>query len=158
MREEIDTLIEEMRTVLEGEPWFGRPMYAILEEIHPALVFKKPNEDAHSLIDLIYHTITWIEFTLSRVEGDQHHGNEWEEVNNWRQIDPLEHTWARALSELRELHERLFKSLEAWNDKMLDNKVEGRDYNFRFLLKGLIQHNIYHLGQVAYVKKWLIPG
>jgi hypothetical protein len=31
--------------------------------------------------------------------------------------------------------------------------VDERKYNFRKLLHGLIQHDIYHLGQIAYIKK-----
>jgi hypothetical protein len=41
------------------------------------------------------------------------------------------------------------------DDNFLGDIVPLRKYNFRFLLNGLIQHNIYHLGQVAYLKKML---
>jgi hypothetical protein len=33
--------------------------------------------------------------------------------------------------------------------------VPTRSFNYRFMLNGLLQHNIYHLGQIAYVKKQL---
>jgi len=31
----------------------------------------------------------------------------------------------------------------------------NREYNYRFLLNGLMQHNIYHLGQIAFLKNLL---
>ncbi len=158
MRRETDKLIQELNSVLDGQPWFGRPVYALLEEIHPAVVFKKPNEDAHSLIDLMYHMITWAEFCLHRLQGSEGYDKTWEEVNDWRMIDPLEHTWARALSEFRQLHEAIITELNKRDDAFLDTAVQGRDYTMGFMVNGLIQHTIYHLGQIAYVKKWLIPS
>lgn len=157
MKNEIAAIIENMKTVLDGEPWFGRPVFNLLNEIHPALVFKKPNEDAHSLIDLVYHMNVWAEFTLKRIKGEKE--TDWNdfEALNWRLIDPLVHTWSKALEELRDLHDQIISLLQEKEDSFLDDKVDYREYNFRFLLNGLIQHNIYHIGQIAYVKKWLIP-
>lgn len=157
MRNEIDSITETLNDVLYGEPWFGRPVFSILNEIHPALVYKKPNEDAHSLIDLVYHMITWADFTLKNLQGNAKGGVEESEQLDWRNIDPLEHTWARGLSELKSIHKEITELLKQKDDSILDQPVEFRTYNFRFLLNGLIQHNIYHLGQIAYVKKWLIP-
>ena len=158
MRNEITSIVAGIREVLHGEPWFGRSVFSILDEIHPALVFKKPNgDDAHSLIELLYHMNTWAEFTLRRIRKAQEPEVDTTEARDWRQIDPLEHTWAKGLEELRSLHDQIISSLSEKEDEFLDEKVEYREYNFRFLLNGLIQHNVYHLGQIAYVKKWLIP-
>jgi len=41
------------------------------------------------------------------------------------------------------------------DDEFLSENVEFRKYNFQVLLNGLIQHDIYHIGQIAYVKKLL---
>jgi len=40
-------------------------------------------------------------------------------------------------------------------DALLGKQVADREYNYRFLLNGIVQHDIYHLGQIAYVKKLL---
>jgi hypothetical protein len=45
--------------------------------------------------------------------------------------------------------------LKKKEDAFLEEKVDYRNYNFRFLLNGLVQHDIYHLGQIAYVGKML---
>lgn len=154
---ETQTIIEDLRMVLDGQPWFGRPLYSILDEIHPAVVFKRPNEEGHSLIDLLYHMITWTEFTLRRLKGEPSSREE-EENLDWRLIDPLEHTWVKGLQELRSLHEQIIEELEKKEDGFMDQQVDGREYSFRFMLKGLVQHDIYHLGQIAYLTKWLIPA
>ncbi len=143
-----------MKATLDGEPWYGRSMYSILNEIHPAVVFKRLNEEGHSMIDLLYHMITWTQFTLQRIRHEpKAPEGEDEETLDWRLIDPLEHTWVKGLEQLRDLHDQIIMELESRDDSFLNEMVEFRGYSFRFLLNGLIQHDIYHLGQIAMLKK-----
>jgi uncharacterized damage-inducible protein DinB len=155
MNKEILSVIRNIENTLSGEPWFGRPVYALLEEIDPAIVYKKPGDNSHSLIELLYHMITWAEFTLKRIEGDKEKDMAAFEKMDWREIDPLVDTWEKGLKQLKKVHKDIIALLEDKNDEFLKETVDYRKYNFRFLLNGLIQHNIYHAGQVAYVYKLL---
>jgi hypothetical protein len=74
---------------------------------------------------------------------------------DWREIDPKNHTWEKGVDEFRKIHEKIIAILETKEDSFLKEIVPGREFNFRFMLNGLIQHNIYHLGQIAYLKKLL---
>jgi len=38
MRKEIDYIITTLRSVLEGEPWYGRSVMKLLQDIDPAIV------------------------------------------------------------------------------------------------------------------------
>ncbi|MBL7740689.1 MAG: DinB family protein [Chitinophagaceae bacterium] len=154
MNKEVRSIIRNLENTLNVEPWFGRPVYALLDEIDPAIVYKKPNKQ-HSLIELLYHMVTWAEFTLKRVEGDQEQDMAAFEKKDWRVIDPSVHTWEKGLKQLRIVHKEMIALLQTKNDDFLKEIVDYRQYNFRFLLNGLIQHNIYHAGQIAYVHKLL---
>ena len=156
MNKELQSIIRNLQNTLEGEPWFGRPVYTILQEIDPTIVFKKPNENSHSLIDLLYHMITWADFTLRRIEGDTEMDMKASEDLDWRTIDPKIHEWNKGLKEYKSIHTKIIEKLQDKDDDFLKQEVDYRKYNFRFLLNGLIQHNIYHLGQVAYLKKLLM--
>ena len=60
------------------------------------------------------------------------------------------------MDELKGTHKKITDLLtQKKDDAFLSEIVPNRKYNFRFLLNGLVQHNIYHLGQVAYLKKLL---
>ena len=156
MRKQTDYIITTLRSVLEGEPWFGRSVMALLREIDPATVYKKPNEQSHSLVELLYHMITWAEFTLKRLEKNEEQDLAAFEKLDWRELDPKEHTWEKGLAQFKVTHDLIIDLLEAKEDDgFLSEKVDYREYNFRFLLYGLIQHDIYHIGQIAYVKKLL---
>lgn len=155
MNKEIHSIISNLQNCLNGEPWFGRPVYAILNEIDPSIVYKKPNTQSHSLIEMLYHMNTWAEFTLRRIEKDQRYSMEEFEKIDWREINPEEHTWENAVAQFIYLHGQVINKLSEKKDQFLDEKVEFRQYNFRFLLNGLVQHDIYHLGQIAYLSKAL---
>lgn len=155
MNREIQSIIRNLENTLDGTPWYGRPVYAILREIGPDIAYKKPVPGAHSLIELLYHMLTWAEFTLKRLEKDVVNDLDAFEKLDWREIDPMLHDWDDALAAYIAVHQQIIAHLQNANDDLLKEKVDYREYNFRFLLNGLIQHNIYHIGQVAYLKKLL---
>ena len=156
MRQQIGHIISSLHTVVEGEPWFGKPVMAVLQEVDPSIVYKKPNDDSHSLIDLLYHMINWAEFALKRIEGEEDADINEFEKNDWRQIDQRQHTWEKGVAHFKVTNDLIIEALQSKNDDFLNERVDYREYNFRFLLNGLIQHHIYHAGQVAYLRKLLV--
>ena len=155
MNKEIKSILHNLRQVNSGEPWFGRPVFVILDEIDPAIVHKKPDENSHSLIELLYHMLTWAEFALRRIEKKPEKDLAVLEKMDWRIIESTTHSWQKGLAEFKNVHQRINALLEKKDDEFLKEMVDYRKYDFRFLLNGLMQHNIYHLGQVAYLKKLL---
>ena len=98
----------------------------------------------------------WAEFVLGSLEKRTVEEMKAIEANDWREIDPNVHTWQKGLEQLKAIHNRIIELLkEKKDDSFLNDIVPLRKFNFRYMLNGLIQHNIYHLGQVAYVKKML---
>jgi uncharacterized damage-inducible protein DinB len=154
MDKEIKSIIRNLEITLEGEPWFGRPINEILREVDPTVASRNPAAGAHSMVELLYHMNTWASFTLKRIEKDKINDLAAFEKLDWREIDPQIHGWEEALSEFIAIHQEIVAQLQTKDDSFLDEKVDYRNYNFRFLINGLIQHNIYHIGQIAYVKKF----
>jgi hypothetical protein len=108
------------------------------------------------MLDLIWHMNTWAEFTLGALENRSVEEMKKIEANDWRTIDPAVHTWKKGIEQLKATHSKIIELLkQKEDDAYLKDIVTNRQYNFRFLLNGLVQHNIYHLGQVAYLKKML---
>lgn len=155
MNKEIQTIINNLQNVLEGHPWFGRNVYEILAEADETKVFVTPNAASHSQADLLYHMLTWAEFTQKRIEQAPIEDMAAFEATDWRTIDPSVHTWKKGIAAVKASHQKIIALLQAKEDTFLEEKVDYRQYNFRFLLNGLVQHNIYHLGQIAYVSKLL---
>ena len=155
MNKEIPYIISSLQRTLDGEPWYGRAVITMLEEIDPSMAHKKPGKNAHTLADLLWHMITWAEFTLRRLEGDKEKDDNFFEKIDWRPIDPATHTWQEGIKQFEEKNRQIILILQDKDDSLLKEIVDFREYNFRFLLNGYIQHNIYHIGQIAYLKKLL---
>jgi uncharacterized damage-inducible protein DinB len=154
----IKSIIQSLEETTNGHPWFGRSVYAILEEVDPTTVYIHPGNNGHSLIELLYHMITWVEFTCDGLKGEKGKGVDFFEELDWRNIDPIEHTWEKGLQQFKQANKDLISVLNTTDDAALEQIVRGRKYTVRYMLNGLVQHNIYHLGQVAYVKKFLVNG
>jgi len=48
---------------------------------------------------------------------------------------------------------RFVKAISEFSDERLGETVSGRTYSYYILFHGIIQHNIYHAGQMAILKK-----
>jgi len=154
MKNEIQSIITNLERVLTGQPWYGEAVLPMLKKIHPAVVYINP-KNSHAAIEILYHMINWAQFTLNRLQRKEEEELIDSEESDWRTIDPKIHTWTKGLNEFEQIHKQIVAALKTKDDAFLSQMVDFREYNFRFLLNGLIQHNIYHLGQIAFLKNLL---
>lgn len=155
MNTEILQIAEQLKDAYEGDSWFGKNAKTLLAEAEAVNVFEKPNGQ-HSILELLWHIITWREFTISRLRQDTGTDLHYFEQNDWRELDHGNKSlWQEGLKKLQKVHNELVEVLQQQQDSLLIEHVPGRAYNFRKLLHGIVQHDIYHLGQVAYIIKLL---
>jgi uncharacterized damage-inducible protein DinB len=155
MNREILLIAEQLKDVYNGEPWFGRSVDEILKETDEGIVFEKPGNQ-HSILELLWHMITWKEFTISRLRDDAGKSLQYFESMDWRKLDHADKTlWQQGLHRFAKLHNELIEIIQQQKDDILSQLVSGRNYDFRKLLYGIKEHDIYHLGQIAYIKKLL---
>lgn len=156
MNKETQYIIKTFESTLSGQPWFGRAVYEILGEVEESKVNTRPNGTEHSMLDMIWHMNTWAEFALGSLENRSSEEMKSIEANDWRDIDPKTNTWKKGVEQLKTTHNKIIELLgRKTDDSFLGEVVPTRKFNFRFMLNGLVQHNIYHLGQIAYLKKML---
>ena len=116
MNKELESIIRNLENTLDGTPWYGRPVYALLREVDPSIVYKKPSPNSHSLADLLYHMLTWAEFTLKRIEKDNSQDLETFEKVDWREIDPAVYDWDEGLAALIATHQQIIAHLQTKDD------------------------------------------
>ena len=155
MNKETQYILKSFEATLSGQPWFGRAVYEILQEVDESKANTKPNGTEHSMIELLWHMNVWAEFTLANLEKRNPKELKAIEENDWREIDPKKHTWKAGLEQLKATHAKIIGLLNQGDDSFLSDMVPNRSYNFHYMLNGLVQHNIYHLGQIVYLKKML---
>ena len=154
MNNELKMYAAQLNENFSGEPWFGRNIQAILKEINEDIASQKPNGQ-HSILELLYHMINWRLFTINRLEKSSATVKSFEE-NDWQVLDHQDKSlWQKGIEQLNDTQERLLNLINTMKDEDLQSPVHERDYENRTLINGIIQHDIYHLGQIAYIKKML---
>jgi hypothetical protein len=79
--------------------------------------------------------------------------------SDWRLVlDTSSAAWRAATSRLFQSAKRLAKGIEGFSDDRLSDTVPGRDYDFYYLFHGIVQHSLYHAGQIAMLKKAVSEG
>jgi uncharacterized damage-inducible protein DinB len=155
MDKEIQFLIAQLKDSYGGDPWFGRNAKALLNEVSEQDALQKPAGE-HSILELVWHMITWREFTISRLQHSPGKDMQYFEQNDWQELDHSNTgLWRQGLDRLQETQNELIGLLDQQDQSLLEKIVDERMYNFRKLLYGLIQHDIYHFGQIAYIKKMI---
>ena len=153
MNTEIKTLVEQLKDAYEGDPWWGRNAGKLLDEVNEQIAVEKPSGQ-HSILELVWHMINWKEFAISRLHEIDGKDLYYFESNDWRHLDHAHKSlWHQGVERLRYVHGELINMLEQQSDDLLDQNVAERGYTYRKLFNGILQHDIYHLGQIAYIVK-----
>lgn len=154
MNTEINLLTEQLKDAYEGDPWFGRPARQLLGEVDETIAFTKLNGQ-HSILELVWHMANWREFAISHL-GPSEKDLAYFEVNDWRELDHENKAlWQEGLQKLQQSQDELLRLLSQKEDALLEQNVSGRTYTYRKLVSGIVQHDIYHLGQIAFITKAL---
>lgn len=62
--------------------------------------------------------------------------------------------WENLKAEFYQSQKELIELIEVENDDFLEKEYSS-GYSFKYLLEGLIHHDLYHLGQIGIVIKFL---
>lgn len=150
-RAEAARIQELLEQAFEGGAWHGPALMELMQDIHVDHAAAKPIAHAHSIWEIALHIAVWQEAVLKRLNGeaaDPIGDQDWPPVN-----DNSERAWEQTIQSLKDGHKKLVQKVSTLADADLPAKVPGRDHTVYYTLHGLIQHNLYHAGQIAILKK-----
>jgi uncharacterized damage-inducible protein DinB len=136
-----------------GEAWHGLALKPLLKGVTAEQAARVPKKEAHSIRQLVLHIAYWEEVVLRRLNGEVvdaplNTPDDW--PSNRKLTNP---EWQADLSRLESSHLALRRAIESLTDDNLEQIVPKRDHDNYTLLHGIIQHCVYHSGQIALVKK-----
>ena len=152
---ETDRIINRIRrTVREGDAWHGSCVEAVLSDITQEQAAAKPIPDAHSIWTLVLHISAWVDTVRRRVEGENVELSDDEDWPRVRDISPA--AWDAVRRELVQAHDRLAQAVAQLDDDRLDDHAIGDQPDLYIQINGVIEHTLYHAGQIALLKKMKI--
>ncbi len=115
----------------------------------------QPLPAAHSIWELVQHVEAWQREALLTLEGKA-----FETMTGEADWPPVRETttqaWQAALERLEATARKLVAAIRSMDDAKLNESVTGREFSYYYLLHGVTQHNLYHAGQIALLKKLFV--
>ena len=147
-------IADQLRRAFDGEAWHGDSVFEILNGVTAAQAAAHPIKNAHSVWELVLHIAAWDGAVLRRMGGV---AVSLSDAENFPAVkNASDAAWREALAQVRRVHEDLVKTVAALPDSQLDEVVPGKEgayYTFYYMLHGVVQHELYHAGQIALLKK-----
>src|SRR5215471_4895893 len=151
---ESSRLADQIRRAFEGEAWHGDSVIEILADVRAATAAGRPIQNAHTIWELVLHVTAWDDAVGRRGAGAVVNLSDSE---NFPAVqDTGEAAWRNAIDELKKTHERLVKLVREFPDARLGQQVQGKSqpyYTFFYMFSGIVQHELYHAGQLVMLKK-----
>jgi uncharacterized damage-inducible protein DinB len=146
-------IADQLRRAFDGSAWHGPALLELLADVDAATAAARPIRNVHSIWELALHIAVWDRAASIRLSGvkTQPEGEE----NFPLAPEPTAKNWRQAVRQVAKAHVDLVKTVEALPDLRLWERVPGKKYDFYFNLHGVVQHELYHAGQIAILKKAL---
>ena len=147
----IKHFIKQFRQLFEGGSWQGESFVKKLEQIKEKDAFKQPASGANCIAELIWHCLYWRAVLINRLSGIDFKTN----VTS-NQMDFLPRTelkelgWPLLWQLFQKSQDDIVNSLSVKTDDFLSTEYQP-GHTMEFLLEGIIQHDIYHLGQIGLI-------
>jgi len=148
---EAQRIADQFKRSFEGPAWHGPALMELLRKIPVDVAPAKPLEHAHSIWEIVLHIRAWQDAVLARLNGGRANltaAQDWPEV-----ADYSEAAWRQTLAELEASYKKLHAAIAATGDQRLDEILDDKDYSVYVLLHGVVQHDLYHAGQIAVLMK-----
>jgi len=152
--DEIALIKDQLEKAFYGGAWHGPSVMETLENVSPGKAALKPVINAHSIWEIVLHINTWHICIQKRISGnlyDPSPEEDWPEIKDYSPG-----AWDNAINNMKTSLQEVIDSLILLDEKILIENIRGKDYTYYTALHGLIQHDIYHAGQIAVLKKALM--
>ncbi|TSD64566.1 hypothetical protein FFF34_011690 [Inquilinus sp. KBS0705] len=151
-------LQNKLQTILSGDAWYGPNTYSLLDQIPFEAAYEKPSGSIHSIAGILLHMLGWTIEVTDRMNGQvakEPTGGDWPDPGQ-----PNEDKWHSLISDYKLANTVLSGVIQnfaedKWQQPIKDarNRELGTGVSHLVLIEGLIQHHIYHSGQIALLSR-----
>jgi uncharacterized damage-inducible protein DinB len=143
-------IADSYRAATVKAAWYGPSLAELLAQISPELATTAAVPGSHSISELLQHLLLWNERV--RNTSDSNSLPRWQPEKEWAE-PPI--PWNELVSRWSLSRELLEEKIRNFPIEDLAKQVPGRDYPYETMLHGIVEHAIYHSGQIAMVLSML---
>lgn len=156
-----EKLSQELEKILSGDAWYGPVVYETISKISFEIAYERHDNGAHSIAEIVLHMLGWTLEVSERMNGKTASlpaGGDWPNPGA-----PDEERWKTMANDLKLANVNLIGLIQKfpeskWGEATNDDRNElglGAGVNYEQLINGLIQHHVYHAGQIAILNRIL---
>ena len=149
---ETQRILEHYDRTMHGDAWHGHPVWQVLDGISAERAAMRPLANAHSIWEIVGHMAFWEEVAARRLGGLR---AGLKEEGNFPPVPPeaTEANWQKTLDRFRASNRTFREALQKLDPARLDDLSAAGKRSFYGEAHGLIEHNVYHAGQIALLAK-----
>ena len=147
------------RQIYDGSPWYGDNFVSKIADITSENAFVSPVTGLHAVAQVVAHMTYWRQALISRLRNSgKPFKPSMKSDDNWPSISHLQQTgWEKTRSAFDESQAEIIKLLSGQTDSFLAVEYD-KGYSIDDLVQGIIDHDIYHIGQIGLIKKLVVEA
>ena len=158
---EIDRIVDELEREHGGDAWHGTPLRQILAGVGHTDAMARPYDGVQTIWELVLHITAWKNEVRRRVGGAPAGAPA---EGDWPAppATPDAELWRAAVDALEDAHRALVATVSRLGEAQVfaptndpRERETGQGVSYYVLLHGIAQHDAYHSGQIALLKKAL---
>jgi len=153
---EVARILDQYDRALTGDAWHGDNVWKILSDVKPEQAFQRPLQGVHTIWELLAHMGFWETEVRRRLAGTA--GKPDESLNYPPMPAATAENWTRQLEAFQQSNAEFRQALTQLNDSVLDQPLSAPQKSMYVEVHGVIQHHLYHAGQIAILRKNLATG
>jgi len=157
---EIQRIVDQLQRAFDGDAWLGPSLGATLQDLSAEQAATQVLPTAHSIWEIVLHLTTWIRTVQQRIQEDRL--IEVSDATDWPSEPHAADSaaWQQVQAALSQAHTELLATVADLSAANLDrqlgssrNRLQSAGVSYYVMLHGLAQHNLYHAGQIALLRK-----
>lgn len=144
---ETERIWNQLQRSFEGnEAWHCPSLRDLLAAVSAQQAHAHPIPGAPSIWELLLHATAYERVACQRLAGE---AVDLPDALAWPKPEATgADAWLRTKLDFGEARRRLRQAVAAFPDERLGEVVPGREYSYYVLLHGVVEHALYHAGQV----------
>jgi uncharacterized damage-inducible protein DinB len=151
---EAERIADQLKRAFYGEAWSGPSVKDVLDGVTAPMAAQRSVPEAHSIWELVHHITAWTNIVRRRLLGET--VDVTPDVNFPPITDESEANWQQSLKQMEEAEIALRNLILNTPESRLDESAGPGGNNVYVLLHGVVQHSLYHAGQIMLMKRFLI--
>jgi uncharacterized damage-inducible protein DinB len=142
-------IADQLRRSYAGKAWHGPSLSELLADVSTDQASRRPENGGHTIWELVLHVTAWMRIVRERLGSKS--VRQIADEENWPRVTG---TWADAIAGLDREVRALEEATRSFPDEKLNRRAPAVEpQSYYAMLHGVVQHNLYHAGQIAILKK-----